>query len=335
VSVVALPAAVRAFLARSAPAGGVVAAVSGGPDSVALLRALLAVRAGQRVVIAHVNHGLRGAESDADEAFVRQLHATLTAAGNADLDLQVERIDIAALAAAEAGNREAVARRERYAWLAQVAESCACHVMTGHTADDQAETVLHRLLRGSGVPGLRGIAARRPLTPTVALVRPMLTVSRADVLAYLTELGQPFCQDSSNADTALTRNRIRHELLPALARDYNPAVVRLLAQLAEQADELARTVEALARQLLTDAELPRAGSRLILRPEALAGHPRQLVREALRLAWTREGWSQAGMTFAAWDRLAAVALDDRTAVDLPGGIHARRTGRVVQVGPVW
>lgn len=332
-SVAALPAAVRAFLERRAPAGPIVAATSGGPDSVALLRALAA--SGRPIVVAHVNHCLRGAESDGDEAFVRQLQQKLAAAGDC-VDLEVARIDVAALADAEGGNREAVARRERYAWLAQVAVAHgAAYVATGHTADDQAETVLHRLLRGSGVPGLRGIAAHRPLAPGVELIRPLLTVGRAEVRAYLHELGQDFRQDSSNNDCTLTRNRIRHELLPALARDYNPAIVRLLTQLAEQTDELAETLAALAHRLLAEAELPRAGPRLIFQCDALASHSRQLVREAFRLAWTREGWPQADMSFAAWDRLAAVALDGVTAADLPGGIRARRAGHVVQLGPVW
>ena len=129
-------------LARSGigPAG--VAAVSGGPDSVALLRALVAVRgdcpAGP-LVIAHLNHRLRGPEADADEEFVRALHAALVAAGARSLELRCHRADVAALAAAEGANVEAVARRVRYAWLAQVAQEAGVPwVATGHTADDQA-----------------------------------------------------------------------------------------------------------------------------------------------------------------------------------------------------
>jgi tRNA(Ile)-lysidine synthase len=327
---------VRRFLAGLGAPRGIVVAVSGGPDSVALLHALLAIRAeGQRLLIAHLNHMLRGAESDGDETFVRQLHAALVAGGAAHLDLRCERIDIAHLARSKGTNRESLARQERYAWLGRVAREAGLPwIATGHTADDQAETVLHRLFRGTGLQGLRGIAARRALADGVEIIRPMLTVRRADVLTFLEERGQSFRQDSSNLDRALTRNRIRHELLPLLAREHNPAIVRVLGQLAAQADELHTLVEQLAAQLLTAAELPRAGQRLIFDRNRLAGQPRHLIREVFRRAWTREGWPQGEMGFADWDRLAAVALGEIAAVDLPGGIAARSQARVVQVGAV-
>src|SRR5262249_34799970 len=157
------------------------------------------------------------------------------------------RLDIAQRAADAGANRESHARQERYAWLSGMAAilGLPC-VATGHTADDQAETMLHRLLRGTGIQGLRGIAARRPLIAGVELIRPLLTVRRADVLAFLAELGQPFREDSSNCDVDLTRNRIRHELLPLLARDYNPGVVDVLARLAGQAEEVHEVLDHLA-----------------------------------------------------------------------------------------
>src|SRR5205823_4132455 len=134
-------------------------------------------------------HQLRGAENDADEAFVRALPETL----KTSVELHCVRIDVAAQARTEGANVEAVARRLRYEWLARVAKECqAAWVITGHTADDQAETVLHRLLRGTGLKGLRGIAARRQLADGVALVRPLLSVARASVMAYLQELGQDY-----------------------------------------------------------------------------------------------------------------------------------------------
>jgi tRNA(Ile)-lysidine synthase len=332
----ALLAEVRRFCTAQKPARGIVVALSGGPDSTALLHALVAARQGSAppLVIAHLNHMLRGDESDADEEFVRQMHTTLSAtAGN--IDLRCEQIDIAKQAETEGANRESIARRERYAWLGRVAsETGADWVATGHTADDQAETVLHRLLRGTGSQGLRGIAAQRPLIDSVELVRPMLYVRRADVLAFLEQRGLPFRQDSSNFDISLTRNRIRHELLPLLAKDYNPAIVRILSQLAEQAEEMHGTLLQLAEKLLAEAELPRAGSRLIFHRERLSAAPRHLIREAFRIAWMREGWPLGEMGFADWDRLAAVARGEIGAVDFPGAITARMQGRVVQVGRV-
>ncbi len=323
---------VARFLATVPAASGPgVVAVSGGPDSVALLRALLAVRGEAPLVVAHLNHQLRGADSDADEAFVAALHARL-AAGGAALTFCREGIDVAARARDERGNLEDVARRVRYAWLAEVARSAgATWVATGHTADDQAETVLHRLLRGTGLKGLGGIPARRELIPGIELVRPLLRVPRAAVLAYLEAEGQDFRRDASNADLRRTRNRIRHELLPHLARHYNPAIVAVLCRLAEQAGEAQAREESAARALLAEAELPRAGAVRVLDPARLSAAPRRLVREALRLLWRREGWPEGGTGFEAWERAAAVVFGEAVAVDLPGGVRVRRKGRVVQV----
>lgn len=328
----ALLAHVRAGLARlAAPPAPLVVAVSGGADSVALLHALVRLRDTGTLVIAHLNHRLRGAESDGDEVFVRELHDQLHRDGVRDLDLRCDRIDVAAQAAGD--NLEAAARRLRYDWLANVAvESGMLRVATAHSADDQAETVLHRLLRGSGLQGLRGIAPQRELRPGVELIRPMLSATRADVLAFLKDIGQPFREDRSNSDLRFTRNRLRHELLPHLAREYNPDIHATLARLAEQAGDAFEDIEANAAALLAECELPPAGEMRILDRTKLAAAPRHLIREALRLLWRREGWPCDRMRFEDWDQAAAVVCGEITAVDLPGRIHVRGRGRVVQLG---
>ncbi len=268
-------------------AHGVVAAVSGGPDSVALLHALIAARESSGpfpVTIAHLNHRLRGAESDADEAFTADLHARLTAAGVPALGLRLHRIDVAATARADGANLEATARRVRYQWLTELAHEVGVRwIATGHTADDQAETVLHRLLRGTGLQGLRGIASTRELAPGVGVVRPLLQTRRAEIIAYLTALGQPFREDSTNRDPAFTRNRIRHELLPHLAARYNPAASLVLARLAEQAEELYRDEETAAGRLVDGRASCRApGDDARFRPAAPGG--RAAPADALRPA---------------------------------------------------
>ncbi len=315
---------------------GIVVAVSGGADSVALLRALDAARDPHvpfPLALAHLNHQLRGDESDAEEEFVAALHAQLAAAGRPSLILCRTRRNIAAQARAESANLEALARRERYRWLAEVArEHGMKYIATGHTANDQAETVLHRLLRGTGLRGLRGIARHRPLETGLTLIRPLLTATRADILAYLHELGQPYREDASNRDPRFTRNRIRHELLPHLADHYNPAVVHVLTSLAEQADEAYRIEESAAQALLAQAELPRAGELLVFDLRHLLAAPRHRVREMFRLMWLREDWPLGGMDRAAWERLARVVFEDLPAVDLPGSVRALRRERVVQVG---
>ncbi len=326
---------VARFLATvETAAGSGVVAVSGGADSVALLHALLAGRGGSAapLVVAHLNHQLRGAASDADEAFVTALCARLAAAGAA-VAWRSERAAVAARARERGENLESAARAMRYGWLVEVArQSGARWVATGHTADDQAETVLHRLLRGTGLRGLCGIPARRPLADGVEVIRPLLRVRRSEVHDYLRQLGTAFREDRSNADVRFTRNRIRHELLPLLAEQYNPAIVTALGRLAEQAAEVHLSEEAAARALLAEAELPRAGTTVVLKHLRLAVATRHRVREVFRLLWEREGWPAGEIGFDAWDRMAGVVVGEAGTVDLPGGVRVRRRGRVVQVG---
>ncbi len=233
---------VRSNLERLGGIGRGVVAVSGGADSVALLRALGDLPVSD-LVIAHLNHRLRDRESDEDAEFVAQLCP--------HLPHRIEAIDVAGLAQASGDNLENAARRARYDFLARVArETQAAWIATGHTLDDQAETVLHRLIRGSGLRGLRGIAAKRELVAGIALLRPMLNVSRSDVIEYLQTIGQPWREDTTNRDSAFTRNRIRHEALPLL-RTFNPAIAETLARTAMQADEVYDHIEKEIHELLT------------------------------------------------------------------------------------
>lgn len=316
-----LPDAVTAFFAghRLPPGPGVVA-VSGGADSVALLRALRAAGMGP-LHLAHFHHHLRGAEADADVVFVRDL------AGGLECEFHLGEADVPAAG----GNVEAAARRLRYEWLAGVAaRTGAAWVATGHTADDQAETVLHRLLRGTGLRGLRGIAAVMPLGGS-RLVRPLLAVTRADVLAFLAGLGQPYRTDSTNADPRYTRNRIRAELLPLLTT-FNPDAPAALNRAAQQAGEAFGLIDRFATDLLARAELPRAGDLVILDAATLTAAEPLLAREAFRRVWEREGWPGSRFHAAHWHRLLAVANGDPPAADFPGGLAAWRVGRVVRLG---
>ena len=195
-------------------------AVSGGADSVALLHVLLELRAdwNLRLSVLHLNHCLRGAESDADEEFVRDLAARLA------LPFESERADIPA--AAQHDNLEQAARNARRRFFRRLLESGSLdRIALGHTKSDQAETVLFRLLRGAYTTGLAGM---RPATPD-GLVRPLLDCTRSEVETYLKERNLPWREDSSNRDLRFTRNRIRHTLLPALQQDWNPNFVDLLA----------------------------------------------------------------------------------------------------------
>jgi tRNA(Ile)-lysidine synthase len=192
--------------------------------------------------------------------------------------------------------------------------------------------VLHRLLRGTGLRGLSGIPRRRTLAPGIELIRPLLQVRRAEVIAFLQQLGQPCRHDSSNLDPQFTRNRLRHALLPLLAREYNPAVVEVLNHLADQAHEVHAYVADQAAALLSAVELPRAGKTVVLDARQLAAAPPVLLRESLRLLWEREGWPLQAMGFDAWQRASTAVRDEGAAGDFPGGVRMRRVGHVVQIG---
>lgn len=205
----------------------IAAGVSGGADSVALLRFLAALRPqfGWDLVVCHIHHGLRGAEADRDECFVRALAEQL------GLPCAVSRIDAAALALRDHISVEEAGRMARYAFFAQTAGEGG-RIATAHTLDDSIETVLMNLVRGTGLRGLCGIPRIRG-----NIVRPLLDCTRAEIEDYLGALGQPYCTDSTNLTDDYTRNRIRHDILPrlcALNPNFPGAMARMLPRLAAQ-----------------------------------------------------------------------------------------------------
>ncbi len=316
-----LPGVVADFCVRHALAGtrGVVA-LSGGADSVCLailLRNLQSAGVIGNLVVAHLNHQLRGEESDADEAFV------IEQCRQWGIACRTNRCAVARVAEETGANLEATARRLRYAWFEEIAVATAASwVATGHNADDQAETVLFRLLRGSGLQGLTGMAEVRALGAGVRLLRPLLTAWRADIRTYLELRHQDYRQDSSNQDLGFTRNRLRHELLPHLAAAYNPAIADILCRLAEQARDAQTVISVQANELLLKVELPRAGALVILDVAGLQALARPWRREVFRLLWQREAWPLGQLNFETWDRLAELVEQKRGALDLPGGARA-------------
>jgi tRNA(Ile)-lysidine synthase len=195
----------------------VLVGVSGGADSMALLRALIQLKAeaggAGQLFVGHVNHQLRGEESHADEGWLREQCERL------DVPLFVESVNTVQQAADDGDGVEAAAREGRYRALTRMAEGAgARYVAVAHTRDDQVETVLQRLLRGTGLRGLSGMPTSRMLSPSVTLVRPMLACRRSDVLEYLAAIGQSHRQDATNEAVWFTRNRLRHECYPTCAR---------------------------------------------------------------------------------------------------------------------
>lgn len=216
-------------------------AVSAGADSVALLRLMLELRQEIGVVLSviHLNHKLRGVESDADEAFVREL------AQKHGLELICDSRDVTVRATECKLSVEAAGRALRYEFFRSALEGGLNRIATAHTLDDQAETLLLKLARGSGTRGLAGIwpevavssqlsAISKSETPrNQTIVRPLLSTRRVDLRTYLAEIGQRWQEDASNRDLRHTRNRIRHGILPRLERHVNPRVCETLAETAE------------------------------------------------------------------------------------------------------
>ncbi len=309
-------------------------AVSGGADSVALLRALLELREELGVVlsVAHFNHRIRGAEADADEQFVRALahefHLEfLSASGDAPAYAQEQRMSL-----------ETAARELRHGWFATlVSQGKAAKIATAHTQDDQAETVLMRILRGAGTDGLAGIS---PWHRQKSLIRPFLTTSRREVEAYLQGLEQPWREDTSNRDLHHLRNRIRHELLPLLQHEYNPAVRQTLADEAEVAraeeEYWEHELTSLMGRLVRSGRPSRSGrsnresQTLALDRSVLRSLPLALQRRLLR-AMGKE--LATVLEFKHIQELVALVASRGTGktLPLPGGLEARCSHRELQI----
>jgi len=286
--------------------------LSGGADSVALLHILLELRArfGYRVASAHFNHRLRGAESEGDEAFVRELCAGL----GVELTVGVARGLDPSMA-----NLEERARDLRHAFLRRTADHLgAAHIALAHHAGDQAETVLLRLLRGTGVTGLGAMA---PVGPE-RLIRPMLALTREEITAYLVACNGTFVSDSSNTSSAILRNRVREELMPMLERDYAPGLRGRLVELAGEMSEVADLLDGLARREL-EARL-RADGELDL--SHFAGLHPALQRALLRSFIARNKGDLRGIGRAHIEAMRRLSLEGPPSgqLDLSGGWRVQR-----------
>jgi tRNA(Ile)-lysidine synthase len=296
----------------------VLVAASGGADSMALLLCLhdLAPRMNLKLTVAHLNHGIRGEEAVADEAFVRRRSAEL------GWPFLSESADLKALAAAARQNLEEAAREARYAFLLRAAAGAgAGKIATGHNLDDQAETILFRLLRGSGPGGLEGI---RPVIDG-RIIRPLLEIPRSEILAFLHERRSGYREDSTNLDLRYRRNRIRHELIPYLQKHFNPRLTSALirgAALARSAhdflEEHARLeLVRLRTQLPDGVALP--ASPLMQLHSALR---HQVIRGALRELLG----SLRGIETIHIESLLGLCRAGQSGrrLELPGGIGAQR-----------
>ncbi|MDP2318422.1 MAG: tRNA lysidine(34) synthetase TilS [Acidobacteriota bacterium] len=298
------------------PGARVIAAVSGGADSVALVWLLhdLAVAGAITLVgLAHLNHRLRP-DADADALFCAAL------AGRLGLTADIGVVDVAARARADGVSIEAAGRAARYAFLEDAATRAAAEaIAVAHTRDDQAETVLLRLLRGTGTTGLRGVLPRRG-----RVVRPLLDITRAELRAELAARAESWREDASNLDLATPRNRVRHELLPYLRTHFSAGVDAVLARTAE----VARADEALLAELAASAFSRVAtvdDGRVSIEATGLCALPAALRRRVARMALETAGGTRS---YGLDEARAVVAACDGTGpgrVDLPG-LRMERSG---------
>ena len=329
---------VAASLRRAGLSGAgstIVVACSGGPDSTALLRSLHRLQSCHDLSlhVAHLNHDFRGAEADHDAAFVQLL------ADRLGLPCSIDKEDpIAYQRSRGVSSFEQAAREMRYSFLLSVAAAVgASAVALGHTSDDQAETVLLHILRGSGMQGLKGMAEISPWPwpageRSPLLFRPLLGASKAETAAYCRELGQTFREDSGNYLWRFTRNRVRLDLMPRLARDYNPrfrdALLRLSRIATDEADfldsELDRRWDGLAAMADTGVYLD-AGRLAALHPA--------LQRRAMRRAYSLVAGDSRALGEVHLDAMISLVQDGRggRSLDLPRGITARIEANVVRI----
>jgi tRNA(Ile)-lysidine synthase len=340
----------RQELLRSGDRVGV--AVSGGADSVALLRLLLELRGelGAVLSVVHLNHQLRGAESDADERFVSDL------ARAHELPSHLERSDVAALAKERHLSVEAAAREARYGYFHRlIAQGLVGKIATGHTLDDQAETVVLRLVRGAGIKGLAGIypalrenrlsagierqaSGVRVQEPIV--VRPLLEIARKELEAYLTEIHQDWREDTSNRDMRFVRNRVRHGILPRMEEHLNPGVRHVLAETAEIARAEEEYWAARIAGLLPEILKPqparkreRSAGGSLLR-DRLLREPLAVQRRLVRAAGETLGLH---LEFAHVEEILAVARghgESARSCNLPDDRRATRNGNEVRLQPL-
>ena len=313
---------------------GVVVGVSGGPDSVSLLHFLnsIAPRYSLKLHIAHVNHMIRGVGADEDALFVEELAQSLS------IPFTVERVDVPRLARELGVTVEDAGRDARYGLYRRICvERGFARAAVAHHADDQAETVLMRILRGAGLRGLAGIPPVRELGDGVTVIRPFIEVSRAQIEEYCMQRGLATRTDPTNADTQYFRNRVRCELLPLLERDYNSHIRVGLARLAHLAAQDEQYLEKQALELL-DAAAAAATAGATVDSGARQGRV-ELDRDMLRQAAAPVASRAFALAFAAaaggsrdlyWTHIDAMAALSSSgsagnSIDLPKGVRARLT----------
>lgn len=304
----------------------IVAACSGGPDSLALVDLLDGLQEDLKfaLYVAHLDHGLRGEESTQDADFVRDF------CERRGLTCFSTKVDVAAEAWRSRASLEETGRRLRYEYLRKVArEIGGAFIATGHHRDDQAETVLLNLIRGSGARGLGGIRPRQN-----DIIRPLLCLTREDIEQWCQKRELHPRVDSSNADVDFRRNRIRHELIPLFCRDYNPALVDTLCRTADVLHAEHEFIHNCAKQLLPDM-VKESTAGFLLKSKDFILLAIAVQRAMIRILLEKLQGDVRGIGFVHVEQIRELFLHSRGTkfLDLPGGLIARQCYQELSLGP--
>ncbi|MFA5147425.1 MAG: tRNA lysidine(34) synthetase TilS [Candidatus Omnitrophota bacterium] len=304
----------------------VLAAVSGGPDSVFLLHALagLKKKLGIRELwVCNLDHCLRGEESEADSGFVKEISKDL------GVGCIHERIDIRA-ARKRGLSTEESAREERYKFFARAAKRCGAGVVaTGHTLDDQAETVLMRIVKGTALKGMAGIAPVRE-EGAIRVIRPLIELEKSEIKDCLDKKGVPYRIDSTNVEPVYFRNVVRSEIIPFLEK-YNPRLKRSLSNLAEHLREDLEFINE-EKAKAREGKIGSRNGRLTIKLKDLVVQPKALQKEILRDMLGQIGGEVKKLSFRHWKEIEHFIRYNRkgNALDLPGGVRLERTGETLE-----
>lgn len=294
----------------------VMVGVSGGADSVALLHAMhgLAAELGIKIMVAHLNHALRGVEADVDQEFVERLAERL------DVPYVSGRTNVNQLAVSERISIEMAARLARYDFFAVAARKVGANtVATAHTSDDQAETLILKLARGAGPGGLGGIS-RENIINNLRIVRPMLDISRADVMKFLSQHDIRWREDRTNDDLSFLRNKVRHVVLPMMEKGLNPQIKIALNRASEILQSENRWLEEIAAKKLAES-MDKDGT---LRVESVKHNPVGARRRVIRAWLVALGLPPEKVDFETIERLDELLGRKRGSVNIPGNITVKK-----------
>ncbi len=312
----------------------VLCAVSGGPDSVAMLHILKDLNEVQqlnwKIQIAHVNHGVRGKACDDDEEFVREL------AGKLKLPFHATKVDVKAHQKSEKMTMEEAGRELRHDFLELKAiEIGAQKIAMAHSLDDQSETILHRILRGTGLRGLKGMAPIRVVSKKhdLFIVRPLIEIERYEIEAYLREKGIPYKTDLSNYDTSITRNKIRHKLLPMIEADFNPRAKMALVKLGQTAGSFYLLLREIANEVYENTKMISKEGEVCLSVEEFGKLPPAIQTLIIDRAVKTVLGRVPQLNFEHYLEIISLCGEQafQKAIRLPRGLEARREGYILKI----